>query len=278
MKLRTILWLSGLILTAGSQSADAQLLASDGFGYTAGNNLAGQTGGTGFSAAWGAGSATVVSPSLSYLNLLSSGNSAQIANPSSQTTQTRSTTTSFGPAPINTNTSVFFSFLLDRTATGGAADRGGIQFGNNAAGGGSSKLFIGDLGTSDTIGLATDSFSTTNATSRAVGTNQTHLIVVGINFGIGNETINLWVDPTSLGGTAPAATIANNTNYNLGVDNNMFALLASGATSTYKFDELRVGTTYASVTPVPEPITVLGLASAGLGLAGLRRRFRTARA
>lgn len=51
----------------------------------------------------------------------------------------------------------------------------------------------------------------------------------------------------------------------------------SGFSGTeFIFDELRIGSTYADVTPVPEPTSLLLLSTAGAVLAGSRRRRKAA--
>ncbi len=104
--------------------------------------------------------------------------------------------------------------------------------------------------------------------------------------GLQNDIARLWINPDSstLGDesfsplTTPPTVVDNPTTPATGTDIGIFSiLLRQSPTPDFTLDELRVGTTWADVTPVPEPTALAGL---GLGAAGLmaRRRRRRARA
>jgi hypothetical protein len=119
-------------------------------------------------------------------------------------------------------------------------------------------------------------------TGLALTLGQTHLLVGRIDdVGTGNDRITVWLDPV-LGGADPTGgTIVNGSNAGWVAGNASFniqaAFLNHGlATGESAFlDELRLGTTFADVTPVPEPSTV-GLLTglAGLSIVMLRRRCK----
>jgi len=106
----------------------------------------------------------------------------------------------------------------------------------------------------------------------------TYLVVVGADdvtdSGVGS--FEMWVNPTVLGGAAPTAdtagqwrtgTAANNNSLKLGdIDTNT-------GTATVLLDDIRIGTTFGDVTPVPEPATV-GMLGLGALVALLARRIR----
>jgi hypothetical protein len=239
--LRQTLLLALIVLSASS--ARATLLAYDGFDYPAGQDLAGQSGGFGWDGIWGnnGGASTVVSsPGLSYPGLGSIGNAAytapnQGANAGdSVTTYPRVASSDIYGVPGST---VYYSFLLQPDA--GFGFYGGINIGGG-------ELFIGRSGNQSTYGLE-------DATTIA-------------DFGLtGADTFRLYSDPT-LPGSEPASadatlTLDSTTQSNLLYLNNI---------GGYTTDELRIGTTYADVTAVPEPmlamfIPVFMLASRKIG-------------
>jgi hypothetical protein len=108
--------------------------------------------------------------------------------------------------------------------------------------------------------------------------NTTYLVVAAYTFnGTANE-FDLWLDPSSLGGSAPVADISLTAGTDMASLSYFFLQQrnnASNAGAAFNFDELRIGTSWAAVTPadVPEPTS---FALAGLGMLGLvlTRRMR----
>jgi hypothetical protein len=87
------------------------------------------------------------------------------------------------------------------------------------------------------------------------------------------DTLTVWRNPASLGGAEPVGgqTL---TGFNLSFDRTTLAYFESGfGNPSMSFDELRLGTTWASVTPIPEPASV-GLLALGALMLALRRRTR----
>jgi hypothetical protein len=257
--LRQTLRLALILLTA--PTARATLLAYDGFDYPAGQDLAGQSGGFGWDSIWGnnGGAFTVVSsPGLSYPGLGSLGNAAATA-PNQGATAGDSVTTYPRVASSNIygipGSTVYYSFLLQPDADFG--NYGGINIGGG-------ELFIGRSGNQSTYGI--EDATTVAPGSVPVRQGVPALLVLRADFGLtGTDTFRLYSDPT-LPGLEPALDDATLT-LNSTTQSNLLYLNNIGG---YTTDELRIGTTYADVTAVPEPvlalfIPVLMLASRKIG-------------
>lgn len=172
----------------------------------------------------------------------------------------------------NDGDTLWLSFLMNTSAVGdgirssmrisdGSTD---IAIGVNsvAVSGSSSDKFTMDLGS---LGVATGS----NTSSVAAAADTTYLVVGSIAFQSGGDAMDWWINPT-IGGTLGTADISLTTTSSMGGINN-FNSRVDGATAV--FDEIRMGTSFADVTPVPEPGAYALLAGVfGLALVTLRRR------
>lgn len=104
--------------------------------------------------------------------------------------------------------------------------------------------------------------------SRTLG--DAYLMVMNIAFADGNDVTKLYVNPSSLAGTAPVSA-----NATLTITNDLYfrqmTFLPGYNVGNGDLDEFRMGDSYAAVTPavVPEPAALLALA---LGALLLRRR------
>jgi hypothetical protein len=117
---------------------------------------------------------------------------------------------------------------------------------------------------------------TTNATkgfTSAKSTGTTYLLVASYTFvsGSTNDVVKLWVDPasSSFGGSEPAATVSLTNSVTLDLTSIARIQLNQdtvGSTPSITLDEIRVGTSWADVTSVPEPAIVLPFVVAGLCL------------
>jgi hypothetical protein len=106
--------------------------------------------------------------------------------------------------------------------------------------------------------------------------------------GAGNDDIRIWINPSSstfqgaepggaiIGNTATGNDLANNSATNFHTLQS-FMLRQSGNTDNLQipnviYDELRIGTTWASVTEIPEPSSLALILTLGAVLYGVRRR------
>lgn len=255
----------GLLLVAST--ARAQLQASDSFDYSAGTGgLTNQNGGTGFSTNWGAGVNDIVSPGLTFskggVDLQTAGNTAQTANNNNGNFRTLSG----GVLKTGTEYVSFLGRLGSGTAGGGYA---GVSLFNGT---GTEALFIGQPSVKNDWGLDQ---STGLHTSTVPVDSATHLFVAQILFGGGaggQDHVNLYIDPTpGLGAPDVAAAVSADTTRSASFDR--VRIQSGNGQAPVQFDELRVGSTFASVVPgVPEPATLGLIGFAGLAILGRRRR------
>jgi hypothetical protein len=281
MNLKNLLYCSTirLLLVAGGsclllQSASAQLLFSDGFNYTAGTPLHGNDGWT-----LGGVALTITNANLTYPNLADlAGNALSVTQGSAS-----STINNFNATPVTGGT-VYFSFVLAPTAlptanlelaallasgsTGpsGSADPLGVYVGLQAAG-------------QYKIGVRHGGGGATYASNTGMTLFSTNFFVVAYTFNPSttDDSVSLWVNPTP-GGSMPAAdvTVIANSGTVDAANLQVLGLKAnSGATAgNWVFDTLRIGDTWADVTPtVPEPSSIL-LAGAGIGMMVMMIRRR----
>jgi hypothetical protein len=91
-----------------------------------------------------------------------------------------------------------------------------------------------------------------------MNTNESYFIVISYSIvtGTGNDFSKMWVNTTQLGGTEPTSTLTSNGGTDISAAGLGRFLLRQAAVATTPFvqlDELRVGTTWASVTPCASP-------------------------
>ena len=226
----------------------AALLSHDGFAYPANALLPGQNGGEGFSGSWLAGVNAgvtssrfqVISPSLSYPGLATGGLRLRATSGTAQGARR------LLAQPLGTDGTVrYLSILVRPDATPAASSYFGLQLLGSAG----ADLFAGKPG-----GGATQKYVLENAggggqvaTMRDVTANAVVLLVLRLEFNAGNDHISLYVNP-ALGAAEPAVADAVKTDLNLGTS----VVPALTGPAAWSADELRVGDTFASVTP-PAP-------------------------
>lgn len=120
----------------------------------------------------------------------------------------------------------------------------------------SEKIFWGVLGTSNFFAVDESGVGATISTIPVV-VGQTYTLIGMLDFD--NDRIGLWVDPTpaDTASTYDVSRVYTNGNWSTAIR------LGSGPNATW--DNLKVGTSFAEVNPVPEPsISLLGLAGDAL--------------
>lgn len=269
MRVKTVFLVLALLAVAiVPMLASAQ--AIDEFIYPPATALGGQSGGTGWAAAWGtsapfANAFQITNGGLAFPGLLTAGNATQAAfDGSTWAYNNRPMTASYGAA----NQATWMQFLI-RPDTGygqwGAMVLGGgywqpgaVQVGLNTDESGR-YLFIQHQPSSGS--------PVTYRTPFAYNVNQTYLVqgLFQVDPTGALVDVNAWVWANNI---APAATVGTSGLYWGGVNNNL-QLYSSG---NYTYDQFRIGD--RPDDPVPEAGTMVALGSfVSMGGLFLRRRF-----
>ena len=250
--------LASLALSAvplGTQAAAVY----DGFGYPPGVDLGGQNGGSGWTGAWfnqGGAPTLTTAADLGFGDLAVTPGAATTPTGNGITTYPR-----FFPNNLGANNStLFLSFLLRPEA--GFGEYGGMNLGG---------FFVGKSGLPvTTYSLEGGSVGNVAASNVVAQAGTTVFLVMRAQFQAGNDIFDLFVNPEP-GLALPAAADA--TLYNVDLDlmtNNFLYINNPGG---WTIDEMRLGSTFAEVSPsaVPLPSSLLLLA-AGLIVFPIARR------
>jgi hypothetical protein len=262
----------GLFLATGA-TVRAELLSYEPFGYAqVGGDLQGNSGGGsfGFGGAWVPGGFNaslsnnydIAAGSLSFGQLLTSGNRASSGPTTAISGLTRNLAVPIGAA----GTTRYYSLLLRPE---GSLNEGVFNgfFGLNLELPGEPELYVGKPGGGplDRYVIETRGGSGQFASPVPVTIGQTALLVVKAQFLAANDVFTLYVNPAP-GGPEPTVGIVKG-DINLGTVSG-FTLYSSGA---FSVDELRLGQTFADVTPVvPEPGSLGMVVGAAVGLVARR--------
>lgn len=282
-------------------SAAAAPIAYDGMNYpdpptAAGSGLDGLAGGTGWTAAWDAnndGFKTNPGAGLSYGSLVTlTGQVQELGGTSPNNEAYYRQTSASDLTTITGSANRWFSLLLDADAPTPPASAGqrllwaGLSDSGSNATSLSSNLGFSILSTATGYEMSARYRTTESATPRIALdlTDATILIVGKYSYNsAGNDFMEVWLNPagSTLGGadlnsssSADGYAAITNTNDGQNRGASAFAINATGGignTFTGIFDEVRVGDTFADVTPVPEPASLALLAAGGLLLCGRRR-------
>ena len=216
------------------------LLVHEPFDYAAGSALNSLNGGTGFSGPWSNSingpNYTIANGSLSSAPLCATG--GRMHSTVGHTRLSRPLSASFG----SDGTTRYFSFLLRPEGVLNGGDLGGfhgVQIGN---------LFIGKPGGAGGGVLAPYVLEEVGGAGQVLSPvvpviDETVLLVVKAEFAAGNDTFTLYANPTPGAPEPVAGTVKSD--LDLGTPNELF--IYSGG--EFSLDELRVGETFASVTP-----------------------------
>jgi hypothetical protein len=284
--------LSLILVTLFPARMTASLAAYEGFDYTAGTSIGGQTGGVGWTNAWATSAAgmlaTNVEGSLSYTvngkSLVTSGGSLVVGSPAGNLG-----TTATPNRALNLN----FSSGLGTTAGAGRTnwvsflyrrlnlEPGTLPYLRQANfgmfEGSGERVSVGGPNTSATVSnvLSVWSNSGSNtvttplqASNYPVAAGATYLILIKVvaNSTTAPDTAFVWFNWTNLTAepSTNLATLADR-EVNLSSVNTMRFqagnLSATGSNACFQVDELRVGTTFADVTPYQTAAAAPGIAS-----------------
>jgi hypothetical protein len=251
-----------LVLLAGlSTSSWAQILY-EGFNYATpafigGNGDAGATSNNWVTHSVTAGETTTIdieNGSLSYTGLAAStGNKVFLFSNANKTSR------DVNRAFTSTATTLYYSVLVNIIDNSqiNTLDNYFMHFGATA--GATNTTFGGRLGVKS-VGTPATNFRfiivntsggtpvyTDNGSDLNFGT--TYLVVVKFNISVALTVATMWVNPTSLGGTEPTGGISNSTGTNAITTFASICLRNNATTPKAYIDEIRVGETWASVTP-----------------------------
>ena len=277
MKLTAVVCLVVAVLS-GSRDARGALLAYEPFDYSpAGADLNGSNGGFGFSGPWAPGGFNasvnnnydVASGSLPFQQLLIGGNRVSSLPTTAIAGLTRPLVAPLGAA----GETKYVSVVLRPEGTVGAGAFNGF-FGLTLESPTEPEMYIGKPGSGTLDRYVVENRGgagqvVSNVTPTA---NQTALLVLKAQFSATSDLFTLYVNPTP-GAAEPSSGLVKN-DANLGVVNGL-TIYSTGA---FSVDAIRLGDTFADVTPVPEPgvaaITCVGvcLLLGGRGRAGTRQR------
>jgi len=268
--------LISFLFSSLATAVSAVTIAYDGFNYGTGAGVPGSNGGSGWSAGWQANGTDVgqiVSGNVTYGNVgydgQSTGNRLSWTNGANGDGWSRQLSSARGGSDTT-----YVSFLMEynrtvptesfyigldtqiRNPRSWAATR--FRFARNGVDTSQTNVQYFNGSTWVQLG-STLNVDTTNPT----------LVVMGLN--AATDTLEMWLNPTNLGGTAPSADISVGSITIGGFDWINFA----GEWNNWELDEVRMGTAYADVTPVPEPSTyamILGVLTLGIGFITRKRR------
>ena len=228
-----------LSLVLNAPNVQAQVVTED-FSYAA-SSLITASGWTAISGG-GTNAITVTSPGLTYSSYAGSG----VGNAVSLVTSGEDDSKTFTAITSGT---VYYSAMINCTAAQAGGDYCLALNGSVFSG----RLYLRSSGAGFVIGVSktSDAAPTYDATVRTFGT--TYFIVVKYTYvtGATNDNSNLWINP-AVGGTETAATVANVTSASADASSLSSITLRQGSAgnaATVRVDGIRVGTTWASVTP-----------------------------
>jgi len=235
MKLSVTLGVACLLASAVYSFAAVSLTYHDSFAYTQGNNLAGEGD---WVAASGSGTIKIGAASLSYAGLTNGSGNDVALTPSGTAART------YVNFAAQSGGSFYVSFLLKVNTRPSTQSIIGFASGSTSSDTTPSLgLFVKSTGEL-AVGINTSSpqFSTA-----PLNVGETHLVVIGYTFG-STDVAEVWLNPVSLGSAMPAPTGSASGSDTATLQYFLWNTPSSGG-GGYEVDDLRIGATYASVTP-----------------------------
>jgi hypothetical protein len=249
-----------LVLLCGiSGSAHATLFAYDGFNYTLSQTVVGQGADAGWSSPGqtytqsqgdSADALSEMSAMVPYQDLMTSGNQLQL-NGTTAPGNNEGVYRNLG-STYNTAGNIFWFSVLLQVDSGAGTSYAGISLFSST----SEQYFFGQPNVSTTWGMEQHAGAGASSTVSLLNS-ATGFLVVELD-GI-NQTASLFVNPTSLGAGAPATPDATFAFSDFSFDR----IRLQAGNENLNVDELRFGSSYADVTPAPEPGVVM-LAALGV--------------
>lgn len=262
-----------LLVTGWSSHASAEIIAYEGFDYKDGTGLlVNGSGGTGFSGDWRDGpfNASILDDLTNQVGSLGFGALATSGGSVVATSQTQISglVRDFqNPIGINEET-IYMSFLARPESVAGQGTFGNY-FGITLEGPENGpETFIGRAGDTGKWVIENRGGNKRYLSTADAVVDQTSLLVVKAEFGNTLDRYTLFVDPV-LDGIEPAGGIVKE-------DSNMTIVTGLGIyyTGGFSIDEIRVGTTFASVTAIPEPSSLTAMSLIGAVVLTRRRKRR----
>ena len=257
-----ILFLLILILP-GLQNLSAQVILYESFDYTVPGYIGGNTGATGSSSNnWTTHSVTagqtttidLLTGNLGYTGLLSA-----IGNKVLLFSNANATSRDINRAITTTASTLYYSALIN-IVDNSQINSTGDYFMAIGATSGTAVTILGarlgiksvNTGTNYRLQICNTSGTGSNYTELATDLNfgTTYLVVVKYDISVSPTVASLWVNPSTLGGVEPSGSVSNASGIGTFASFASICLRNSATTPKAEIDEIRVGTTFADVTPV----------------------------
>lgn len=261
----------------------AALIAYEGFNYAepGGTSVAGLNGGTGWDEAYPVPSGTIdLQPGLTFGPIGSAGDQAgRFSTGSANFGTGRDWEDASGP--LANGTTYYYSFLIHPTNNVTNNARGTVMIMKSTTSGDSQNGFglrIDNNGTSPQFKVWSPAQAAGPNLDFPGGYNQTYLVVGKITIDTAGTSVNalsLYNAAAGIPGTEPvtfASSIPSVWTGNAETLRPTFAGRAFGNSAPYSVDEIRIGTTFADVVPVPEPTAGVFALLGTVGMILHRRR------
>lgn len=277
-----------VVLLALAMPAQASILAYEGFDYTAGSAVAGNGSlGAGWAGSWtGETAASVSSATMTYGSLSTSGNSWRSGvdvNVRTLRSLDASASGTFGTAGLvdsngyigQDGTTLYFSFLEQISVVPGTYPDDlryyAVELNKDTRNYDPNRVLL--IGHDDTLSTYYSAANKLSGTSTSLGAEDTNVnfYVVKLTFGTGNnDTATIYRNASLTGEPAVAAATLTGDFSTKSMNIGRFV----GVNPVLNVDEIRFGTTYADVVPIPEPSMVAMLTVALFALTAYAWRKR----